>query len=26
MGRAAAEGDDFAWAERVPAQPGVAAR
>ncbi|HXJ68808.1 MAG TPA: MBL fold metallo-hydrolase, partial [Verrucomicrobiae bacterium] len=26
MGRVHADGDDFAWAERIPAQPGVAAR
>jgi hypothetical protein len=26
MGRAVEDGDDFAWAERVPATSGVAAR
>ena len=26
MGRAKADGDDFAWAERVASHPGVAAR
>jgi len=26
MGRAAADGDDFTWAERVPAVQGAAAR
>ena len=26
LGRVAADGDDFAWAERIPSQPGVAAR
>jgi len=26
LGRVAADGDDFAWAERIPSHPGVAAR